>query len=88
MVCDTSGWTDAKTLLKKKDLYELENESEEIAVSVYNSFNHFNNPYFDWFQSWNRKNQSTYSLAKAIVSLGSALKKAADVQVQYDMLVK
>ena len=55
---------------------------------VYNSFNHFNNPYFDWFQSWNRKNQSTYSLAKTMVSLGSVLKKAADVQVQYDMLVK
>mgnify|MGYP000072560908 FL=1 len=35
-----------------------------------------------------QKEKAEQSLAKAMVSLGSVLKKAADVQVQYDMLVK
>ena len=35
-----------------------------------------------------QKEKAEQSLAKAMVSLESALKKAADAQVQYDMLVK
>lgn len=46
------------------------------------------NPLVELVSEMTKKGKGRTELAKAMVSLESALKKAADAQVQYDMLVK
>lgn len=46
------------------------------------------NPLVELGSEMTKKEKGRTELSKTMVSLGSVLKKAADVHVQYDMLVK